>query len=446
MTISGPEGTLIIAPMSLTTAVLQRFQIASWRGGSQLGLMRARALLHDVQFNLRAMNDLKRLFAAVHETAPPEPFDMVQLLTYELYMGGKFHAFYIPPAEFGHFAVAKAPDLSGLLADPPGPPAGWPIQARIAAMLRRVPGQVVPELKAQVAALLDPKSIALLAIFLSALAVAQAYGVGEIVDAILVGLAWWVARWAGLLAVKDIVTSIIEAGTAQSLPAIDEAADRFARALLVLGLVFLSKLISRAGDEENVSEPPKPKANTLPSSVKSKPASPDKPPTSSSPFLPKQIGQTEAGAIPRTPLIAEQMEQAKNRGEMTADGYPVLPANVAKNFGDTPQPWNGDDFNGQIYRVIDADSLPNGAYWAPGSPPSTEAQWRAAAAVQNDWNGDGGYVTANSSGLRESIGPAAPQDSSDAINVLPGGGTQIWIPANSANPTAPLPTPWNTGR
>jgi hypothetical protein len=102
------------------------------------------------------------------------------------------------------------------------------------------------------------------------------------------------------------------------------------------------------------------------------------------------------------------MEQAKIRGEMTEDGYPVLPANVAKNFGETPQPWNGDDFNGQIYRVIDAHSLPNGAYWAPGSPSSTEAQWRAAAAVQNDWNGDGGYVTANASRLRGWIGPAAP--------------------------------------
>ena len=162
----------------------------------------------------------------------------------------------------------------------------------------------------------------------------------------------------------------------------------------------------------------------------------------SAPFLPKKMGETEPGAVPATPELQAQMKAASTRGAMSAPGYPDLPANEAQNFGDGVRPWNGDEQTGTISRVVGAESDPNGSYWQAGAP-DTEADWRGSSAVKNDWNGDGGYVESNPQGLKGWIGPAAPQMSSDNVNVLPGGGEQIWIPKGSATPGDVKPTPWS---
>ena len=166
------------------------------------------------------------------------------------------------------------------------------------------------------------------------------------------------------------------------------------------------------------------------------------PEAADSPFLPKKMGETEPGAVPATSQLQAQMKAASERGIVSAPGYPDLPANEAQNFGEGVRPWNGDKQQGTISRVIGAESDPNGSYWQAGVP-GTEADWRANSAVKNDWNGDGGYVESSPQGLKGWIGPAAPQMSSDNVNVLPGGGQQIWIPTGSAKPGDVRPTPWS---
>ncbi len=107
-------------------------------------------------------------------------------------------------------------------------------------------------MRAQVAALFTPQAIALFAIMLAALAVAQVYGVGEIVDAILVGIAWGTAGWAGLLALKHFIGAVIDAAGETTLPPIEADAKTAADALVVLGVSFLTAVLLRARDQENI--------------------------------------------------------------------------------------------------------------------------------------------------------------------------------------------------
>ena len=165
--------------------------------------------------------------------------------------------------------------------------------------------------------------------------------------------------------------------------------------------------------------------------------------TVSSPFSAKKTGVTEPGAVPATPELRAQAKAALSHGDMTAEGYPTLPASESQNFGEGVRPWNGDENPGTIRRVVGEDSNPNGSYWQKDLP-TNEADWRSGSAVKNDWNGDGAYVESGTANLKGWIGPAAPQMSSDGVSMLPGSGEQIWIPANTAAPSAPIRSPWNS--
>ena len=71
-----------------------------------------------------------------------------------------------------------------------------------------------------------------------------------------------------------------------------------------------------------------------------------------------------------------------------------------------------------------------------------EGQWRSSAAVKGEWNGDGAFVEyqAPTGGMKVWSGSAAPQMSSDGVNVLSGGGNQIWIPPGSTLAGTPIST------
>ncbi len=78
-----------------------------------------------------------------------------------------------------------------------------------------------------------------------------------------------------------------------------------------------------------------------------------------------------------------------------------------------------------------------GDYWEP-DPPSTHASieaWRSATAVKAEWNGDFGYIKVTlSSPVYALAGTAGMQVVDAARNlVLPGGGSQIFIPNLAAS-------------
>ncbi len=97
-----------------------------------------------------------------------------------------------------------------------------------------------------VRALLEPKALAIAAAALLALAVAQAFGVGEIADAALAGFAYSAAGLSGLLALYDLVMATVAATHASSSPEIDAAARRYAHDLTILGTAILTVIIVRA--------------------------------------------------------------------------------------------------------------------------------------------------------------------------------------------------------
>ena len=330
---------------------------------------------------------------------------------------------------------------------------------RVEAALKRVPGHLTGALKEAFLGLISPTSLVITVTTFAGLAVAQLAGYGEVADAVLAAIAYEIAGLSGVRALYDMVAATVNAAMATSDADIDAAAARLAGAFVTLGMAFLTIFLTRAARKAAQSRSAggggeSPAASTRPSAREAK-TPPRAPRTAETTrissaaddgiLLPKKINTVEPGAVDATPELEAQMDAAAERGAMQQEGYPDLPADAAKTFGETPRPWNGDEASGPISRVVDAQSNPNGSFWAETAPSGAESDWRSGSAVQNNWNGDGGYVQSSPVGVRGWIGKAAPQLSSDGTHILPGGADQIWIPPNTAAPSNVMPTPWNTG-
>ena len=209
--------------------------------------------------------------------------------------------------------------------------------------------------------------------------------------------------------------AVVTAVRAKDDATCDRAVRQFADGLAAVGVALLTMVVTRAARRQRalgVNDKGAQGATAdRTSTTRSAPGSQAKPSGGTpaqerSLFTPKQIGETEPGAVRVTPELQAQMDAAQARGAMSAEGYPDLPADAARTFGGTPQPWSGSE-NGTISRIVGADNNPNGSFWSPQLP-SSEASWRAGSAVQNDWNGNGAFVQSPSASLRGWIGPSAP--------------------------------------
>jgi flagellar biosynthesis GTPase FlhF len=119
-----------------------------------------------------------------------------------------------------------------------------------------------------------------------------------------------------------------------------------------------------------------------------------------------------------------------------APGFPDLPAKEAPNF-QTAQPVNIPPGT-TLYRVVNSQASAAGSYWTPDMP-ATEQEWRDTCAVLSSWGNKGMQVATAvvpPSGLQGWAGTAAKQEE------LPGGGTQLWIPAGNLQPNAIFKTAW----
>src|SRR5262245_28124361 len=99
---------------------------------------------------------------------------------------------------------------------------------------------------------------------------------------------------------------------------------------------------------------------------------------------PRVAGRVTPGAVPGTdpgPRLP--------RAEITAPGWPPLPARDAPHFTAakpvTLAPGT------KIFRIIDDKANPAGSYWALALPPSEEA-WRSGNAVLDSWNEGSKFV------------------------------------------------------
>jgi hypothetical protein len=126
---------------------------------------------------------------------------------------------------------------------------------------------------------------------------------------------------------------------------------------------------------------------------------------------------------------------------LSKDGWPDLPRQQAQTFSAvepvTLKPGT------KIYRIIDEKANAAGEYWMEKIP-TNRAEWRGDYAVKTDWNTNGKYVeyTVPQEGLKVWRGEAAGQTLKGSDFYFPGGGQQIWLPANTVTPGPPKPTGW----
>jgi len=245
---------LVIVPAGVAAAELRRFQVFAPHGAAPAaGQQAAEQILQSAARDDAAVQTIRSLYLNHWGTLDGlSPDQVVARLRRDLADGHFFAAFYIPAPDTLQYVVVTRAETSTLLQDPAGEPLRWSPAQRIGAMLRRIPAHLPGILAAQVTALFTPKAVALLALMLAALAVAQAYGVGEIVDLILVAAAWAAAGWGGLVALKDFIAAIIDAAGETSIGPIDADADEAAEALVVLGITFITAILLRAQDQEKM--------------------------------------------------------------------------------------------------------------------------------------------------------------------------------------------------
>ncbi|MCY0095182.1 hypothetical protein [Hoeflea ulvae] len=188
--------------------------------------------------------------------------------------------------------------------------------------------------------------------------------------------------------------------------------------------------------------------------VREKSDPPEEPPNQASPgrnrqpFMKRKTGQREPGAVPMDPALRKEINgaaQARAKGPIEKPGWPTLRGQERGTFKSDPEAVTLKPGT-KLYRVVDAESNPDGAFWSLEPPPRSEADWRSGSAVLNDWNGDGAYVehTVGKEGLNGWMGPARAQRSSDGVSALKGGADQFVIPPGTLKaPLTPKPTPWN---
>jgi len=259
-TLRGPRGMLVITPAGGTAADLRRFQVFAPHGAAPAaGQQAAEQILQNAAQDNTAVQAIRSLYGnkwgSLDGLAPDQ---VVARLRLDLADGHSFAAFYIPSPDTVQYVITTRAETSTLLQDPAGDPLKWSPAQRIGAMLRRIPAHLPGALAAQVTALFTPKAVALTAIMLAALAVAQAYGVGEIVDLILVAAAWAAAGWGGLVALKDFIAAIIDAAGQTTIAPIEADAEQAADALVVLGITFVTAVLLRAQDQEKMVSLEKP--------------------------------------------------------------------------------------------------------------------------------------------------------------------------------------------
>lgn len=238
-----PGGVVLILPASLTSGPLQR--LASGSGAATA--FAVDQALRDAPARADIMARLRTLYLAQGGgSIVVSDASVIAWIRRHLEAGGGLAALFAPNVAMVGFPAPLAPQAAAATAAPSGSAAQWSTAQRIAETLRRMPGYLPDALAAEVRALLTPSALAILAVSLAALAVAQAYGVGEVLDAVLVAAAWASAGWTGILGLKDFVAGILAGARAGTSADIDTAAREAAGGLLKLGVAFLSSLLLRA--------------------------------------------------------------------------------------------------------------------------------------------------------------------------------------------------------
>jgi hypothetical protein len=120
-------------------------------------------------------------------------------------------------------------------------------QGRIEEAIRRSLPRLGPEAREQVLAMLSPASLVIVSATLVAWAGSHAFGVGEIVDIVLLVVGFSLLGWSVLEGARELVAFAETALKATNDSQIDVAAEHFARAIAILGISTVSAILLHRG-------------------------------------------------------------------------------------------------------------------------------------------------------------------------------------------------------
>jgi hypothetical protein len=351
---------------------------------------------------------------------------------------------------------AATPDLKAFFTQAAGV-WEWPLEEKFAEALRRTAPKLPSNMHHEFEALLSPKSLGIVASGFVVWAGSHAFGVGEVVDIVLLIGGAVTLGMSVFDVVEDLGDFLVVTSNATGEKDLNEAASHLARAIAILGvaafIALMAKVPRSRGGRYGSAEAPhraiqEPQLSKPRSPPKPQPDAPEpKPHSKATVKFGKRGRYIEPGAEPPTKQLVQKMGAAKARANLPPPekaGWPRIPSGDTATFTKAPEPIEMPEGT-TLYRVIDSESNPNGSYWTTTDPRAMfEAQWRSSGAVKAEWNGDGAFVEYEvpKGGMKVWSGEAAPQMASDRVNMLSGGGNQIWVPPGSTKASTPISTGW----
>ncbi len=119
------------------------------------------------------------------------------------------------------------------------------IEARIEAVVRRTAAQLPAEVGRQLLALIEPRSLAIIAGVVSLWAGAQFFGVGEVADVVLIVAGWAAFGTVAFAAGRELFDFAVDTADARTDADLDRAAAHLARGVTLLGVQTVLALLLR---------------------------------------------------------------------------------------------------------------------------------------------------------------------------------------------------------
>lgn len=203
----------------------------------------------------------------------------------------------------------------------------WPLADKFAEVLRRTGPKLPGSMRHEFSALISPASLGIIAGTLVVWAGSQAFGVGEIVDIVLLAGGAFFLGLAVFDVAEELGDFLVVTSTATDEKDLDEAASHLAVAIAILGvaafIALLAKLARvRGGKGSGAEAPPepepakpKPRAKTTPSKLASEPSAKTQ--------SPKEWAEKVRGGAPK-PSPGEQAKATQSyakRKQQVKDEY-----------------------------------------------------------------------------------------------------------------------------
>lgn len=147
--------------------------------------------------------------------------------------------------------------------------AAVPLETRLEEVFRRTLPKLGPEARSQLEAIISPASLAIVAGVMVAWVVSHAFGIGEVIDILVVALGVVAVGWAVFTGLDHLYDFAVGTYRARDSRDLDVAADNLAKAIGILGiqavlaLLFRGARVPRTGAGGRVNVGPAPRATGL---------------------------------------------------------------------------------------------------------------------------------------------------------------------------------------